>query len=229
MRGGFEAGEDEPSSFINSRSLVSFASEVRGQNRKDLLNSTLFAQLAADYDFPGMADPMAWFKRYTGLLSEIGYNLQGGEERIYSSGVHDFDMNKALLKIMGVALGGPVTQLALITSTLDALKELGKDADDIKIFERRVQALQTNSFQIGSATEVNEAVALTLSTFRLNTYDGTRRILFFKAGKDTVELTYSVTTATLNEDVYGRVRNDIVEQLGDAAAKSIRGIKLAAV
>jgi hypothetical protein len=225
----FEAGEDEASAFLNSRNIVSFVSGVAGQARRDVLNATLFAQLAADNDHPRMKQPEEWLNRYRDVLNRIGWNLEAGESRNYSSEVNEFDMNKALLKIMGGALLGPVSQLAIITATLEALKELGEGSDDIKVFERRLQQLDTMSFQLGLASEENEAVSLTLSTFSVKTTEGTRRILFFKGGKDEVKLSYHLIQGTLNDEIYGEVRQGIVEMLGDRAKKSLLGIKLAKV
>ncbi len=223
----FEAGEDEASAFMNSRNIVSFVSGVAGQARRDVLNATLFAQLAADHDFPRMEQPEQWLNRYRDVLNNIGWNLEAGEQREFTSAVNEFDMNKALLKIMGSALLGPVSQLAIITATLDALKELGEESSDIKVFERRLQELDTTSFQLGLASEENEAVSLTLSTFTVKTTQGSRKILFFKGGKDEVSLKYNLIQGTLNDEVYGEVRQDIIEMLGNRAKKSIKGIKLA--
>jgi hypothetical protein len=223
----FEGGTDETSAHINSRSIVSFVSGVAGQARRDVLNATLFAQLAADHEFPRMEQPKAWLTRYTDILNQIGWNLEAGERREYASEVNEFDMNKALLKIMGGALLGPVSQLVIITATLDALKDLGEGAEDIKVFERRLQELDTNSFQLGLASEENEAVSLTLSIFMVKTTQGSRKILFFTGGKDEVALSYYLVQGTLNEEVYGEVRQDVVAMLGDRAKKSLRNIKLA--
>ena len=223
----FEAGDDEASAFMNSRNIVSFVSGVAGQARRDVLNATLFAQLAADHDFPRMEQPEQWLNRYRDVLNNVGWNLEAGESREYTSTVNEFDMNKALLKIMGSALLGPVSQLAIITATLDALKELGEEANDIKVFERRLQELDTTSFQLGLASEENEAVSLTLSTFTVETVQGTRKILFFRGGRDEVKLSYHLIQGTLNDEIYGEVRQDIVEMLGDRARNSVTGIKLA--
>lgn len=221
-----ESSDDDASAYLNSRNIVSFVSGVAGQARRDVLNATLFAQLAADGEFPRMKEPKAWLNRYTDILNQIGWNLEAGERREYVSGVSEFDMNKALLKIMGGALLGPASQLAVITATLDALKDLGEGAEDIKVFERRLQELDTNSFQLGLASEEKEAVSLTLSTFMVKTRQGSRKILFFKGGKDEVTLSYHLVQATLNDEIYGEVRQEIVGMLGDRAKKSLRGIKL---
>lgn len=221
-----ESGDDDASAFLNSRNIVSFVSGVAGQARRDVLNATLFAQLAADGEFPRMEEPEKWMERYSNILNQVGWNLESGEQRDYTSEVNEFDMNKALLKIMGGALLGPASQLAIITSTLDALKDLGEGADDIKVFERRLQELDTTSFQLGLASEENEAVSLTLSTFMVKTTQGSRKILFFKGGKDEVKLSYRLVQGTLNDEVYGEVRQEIVSMLGERAKKSLSGIQL---
>jgi hypothetical protein len=47
-----QIAEGEEQTFLNAKSLVSFVSEVSGQQREDVLNSVLLAQLAANKQFP---------------------------------------------------------------------------------------------------------------------------------------------------------------------------------
>jgi hypothetical protein len=65
-----------------------------------------------------------------------------------------------------------------------------------------------------------------MSTFKLDTVKGSRKILFFKGSKDEVTLSYRFIKGTFNPDVYGQVRQAIVQKLGVLAQESILDIDL---
>src|SRR3712207_4682897 len=61
--------EQTEQAFFNDKSLVSFVSEVSGQNRKDVLNSTLLAQLAANKEVPDPDKILDWYQKFVDVLS----------------------------------------------------------------------------------------------------------------------------------------------------------------
>src|ERR1700741_1147583 len=78
-----ERGDDEvlikdtEQSFLNAKSLVSFASAVEGQQRKDVLNSVLLAQLAANKHFPDEEQSKDWYEHFVSVLNRLGWTIEG--------------------------------------------------------------------------------------------------------------------------------------------------------
>lgn len=61
---------------INNRMLQSFAADLTEQQRSDVLNSTLLAQLAADKAYPkdaaGRYDVKGWYSKFSEVLLNLG-------------------------------------------------------------------------------------------------------------------------------------------------------------
>lgn len=62
---------------INNRMLQSFAADLTEQQKSDVLNSTLLAQLAADKaytkDAAGRYDVKGWYSKFSEVLLNLGW------------------------------------------------------------------------------------------------------------------------------------------------------------
>ena len=70
----FDIRDNTKQAFVNGKSLHSFTDRLKGQQKRDVLNSTLFAQLAADYQHN--RESPAWYDYYVKVMSQIGYDIQ---------------------------------------------------------------------------------------------------------------------------------------------------------
>ncbi|HEX6334289.1 MAG TPA: hypothetical protein VFZ78_08670, partial [Flavisolibacter sp.] len=77
--------EDVEQSFINDKSIVSFVSGVSSQARKDILNATLLAQLAAKKKYPDDLQVLEWYREFINVLTTIGWNVQGSEISVFKT------------------------------------------------------------------------------------------------------------------------------------------------
>jgi len=203
--------EQRPTAYLNRQSLVSFTTHVTGQNRLDILNSILLAQLAANKKFPDDADVLKWYESYTDVLQNIGWVIQRRDFTHYSDSKSIFEMENVVIDIITAAIGG--TAVAVLLKTLDAFKQLSDKDNKIVAFERNTHSLNKGSFQIGVATEKNDSVAIGLAAFVLSTTEEIKRILFFRSKKDKFKLQTSLMEGTMNQQAYSIVRNDIEKKL----------------
>lgn len=220
----FESGlqdmeEGAAESYVDNKSLVSFVSEVSAQNRKDILNSTLLAQRAADKKFPDPVDVIKWYETYIDVLTNIGWVIESQDFSKFSSENTLFEMEDVVISILTAMVGQ--NYIAIIKSTLDALKSLSDDDNKIKLFESNTHNFQKGNFQIGLANEHNGAVTMQIGAFMVSSTDEIKRILFFNAGKDKSELSYYAIRCTLNDEIYSIVRNDILAKLGNSVSSYI--------
>lgn len=217
---GFEnSKEGSEEAFVNNKSVVSFVSEVSAQNRQDILNSSLLAQKVADKKYPEHADMMQWYETYLNTLKQIGWVIEARETANFSTSDTIFEMEKVVVDILTALVGQ--NYIAVITSTLEAMKSLSKEDKKIKLFESASHSMHKGNFQIGLATEKNEVVSMHIGAFMLSTTDEIRQVLFFKGGKDESELSYHAIRCTLNLDLYAGVRDAITEKLGGLIEASI--------
>lgn len=208
-------GLEGEAGIMNFKSLNSFTSGVSIQHRQDILNSLLLAQRVATRAFPGDDQVMEWYARYFYILENIGWVIENKEFAAFTSKSDLFEIEKAILEILGAALTG--NQLAVLSATIKAFKSLGDNDTRFQAFERNTHTLQKGSFQLGVATEENGSLSISAGSFILKTYNNITKILFFKTSRDSAELVYSNTKATLNESVYAKARELIIERLGDSA------------
>jgi hypothetical protein len=220
-----ESGDDgSPESFINNRSVISFVSDVPGQSRQDVLNSTLIAQLAANKKYPNDADLIKWFETYCEVLSQIGWTFQLKDSSDLSSSKTVFEMDAAIIELIGAAIGA--NAVAILKSTLAAFKSLSDSDNKIIAFEKNTHSLNKGSFQVGMVSVKDNAVAIRMGGFLLSTEEVIRQILFFKGSKDKFNLQVKTVEGTLNTDVYDLVRNDIKSKLGISTQKYVAELEI---
>lgn len=206
-------GEAKAESYLSNKSVLSFASTVSGQNRQDILSSTLLAQLAADKKHPGEEDLEGWFKDYQNTLSNIGWVIQGKDFSKFSQSGSAFEMENIIIDILSTALGGNV--MAILTKTLEAFKKLSDTDNKILAFERNTHTLTKGTFLIALCDETDDAVGMKIGAFELSSSNTITRILFFKSTKEKTTLSYATSDATFNKNAYAAVRNVIEQKLAD--------------
>jgi hypothetical protein len=224
MRGGFQNAEiksGEEQAFVSDCSLSSFAANVSPKARQDVLDTTLLASMAAEKKYPNNSNPQKWYEFYTKVLISIGWVKEQDENKTYTSGEAEFDIDQAVIEIMASVTGGPVVQAALIRKTLESLRGLADDDGKVRLFEARAKGIDTSHFQIGMTTEENEAVSLHVSNFVFENIQGSHRVLFFRWGQDRAALNYQFFKATLNSSQYADTRFLVKQKLGSRPAEFI--------
>ena len=204
--------EGEPQSFLADKSLVSFISEVSGQNRSDVLNSTLLAQMAANKKFPLESDMLQWYDAFIRVLSNIGWTVEGAGISTFESSKDVFEIEQAIIDILTTAFGGSF--MPVVLKTLESIKNLGNSDHKIVAFEKNTHTMSKGCFQIALATEKNDSVSMQLGTFLLTSQNKIKKILFVKTKKDKTTLQYTSRRGTLNTEAYAMVRDAVRQKLG---------------
>ena len=93
--------------FVDAGSLVCFSSKlvINEQQKKDVLNSILLSQLAADKKFNRFTDPSDWYAIYRKMASQIGWITQSFKpfER-YVSFPNKFQISDVVIDIFSEVL-----------------------------------------------------------------------------------------------------------------------------
>ena len=205
----------KPSAFVDKGSVVAFTADVSGQNREDVLNSTLLAQLAADKTNNRETDVMAWYAAYTNVLSKIGWVSQGFNWQKYSAKSMSFSMDEAVLEIAEAALTGQ--EELVVAAAIDALKKLPKTDGRLQLFNHSASSDTEGNFQISACSETAGAVTMKTMAFYYDAAQQTTDVLFFNYSSDSTTLNQSTVQQTLDSAVYARVRDAVLTKLGDNA------------
>ena len=209
---------------VNDGSIISFTANLTGQQKSDVQNSALLAQLAATKQFDRFINPIEWSKKYVEVLSNIAWVIQEFNFTKFNSASTSFKMDKVMLEIIGAVATG--NELLVLKKTIDALGELDEDSKQMSIWNSGSSNLDQGNFQLIPVTTSGEDVVMPISSnhFKMNSYN--YRFLWFEWNSSDMELNYARQVATLNEGIYSMIRNKIIEKLGDRASIYVDEIEI---
>ena len=216
---------NQEQSYVDAGSLVSFTNRLSTQNKEDVLNGTLLAQLAAD----GVADRTkqteAWYRKYVEVLSHIGWVIQSFNFQRYTMRGESFAINKALLNIVKDLL--TAEEFDLIERTMDSLQDDGNQPWWHVFSKESSGPSENGNFQVCPCQQDSSGqVIMTLGSFYFQASETNERWFWFNYNASKMHFFRGTQTCTLDGDVYGQVRQTIKDMLGDQARDYLGGLKL---
>jgi hypothetical protein len=207
--------------------VISFVQGVTAQRREDIVLSALFAQLVANKKVADKNDVFAWYNAYFEGLSNLGGVIQDSTFQSYEQQVDGLEAHEVILQVATVMLGASPTALAVVTSTIDAMKSMDEDSPWLTIFNRESQSAKVAKFQIALAEQdANGQFMVTLLAFGLEASSSITQVLFFKIRKNRVKLQKSAGQATINEAILGAVRDRLKARLADRTGAYIDSVDI---
>ena len=222
-RAGFEgAGETSGIDFdavknqaaVVGSEVISFVRGVSVERRQDIVNCALLAQLAADAKIKDRTNLFEWYDAYYEVLTNLGWVIQDKGFASYEEEAQGLEAHEAILKVATVLLSPSPTALAVVVSTIEAMKSMEADNPWITIFDRESRSAETAKFQIALAEEAeNGKFMVSMMAFALKADSTLTQVLFFKIRSDKVSLKHRSGSVTINEDVLAGVRDKIRAKL----------------
>jgi hypothetical protein len=223
-----ELKDTQAQALVVGSSLIAAAENVPADVRKDLVNCTLFAQLAASGSVADPANVTEWYRVYFSALATLGWAQNGTNFREYTKKGKDFETHQSIIKVLTLALGPQVAAVTLVTETLNALQSMDEDSPWIKLFDRQSVATKSARFQVATAQYADSGLLeIALVAFDLRTKAKLTQVLFFKAKSSSISLKYADGTATIYEEALAQNRADIAARLEEYRKSFIREVKLA--
>lgn len=142
---GSIAGSPKSQGLVDAGSLVSFTSRVKFQQKEDVLNSTLLAQLAADKQYNRNSQTEDWYTFYTHVMSKVGWVLQGLKFDKYSSKENGFKISQVVLEIVSALIGDDKELMNVVKKTLDGL---AKSSTGVTLYSSKSASPNGANFQI---------------------------------------------------------------------------------
>jgi hypothetical protein len=220
---GFEAGEKKPAvdfdvlknqATVVGSEIVSFVKGVSVERRQDIVHCALLAQLAADRAVTDRNKILDWYDTYFRVLTNLGWVIQDRGFSSYEEKANGLEAHEAILKVAAVVLGGAPTALAVVTSTIEAMKSMNADNPWIVIFDRTSKAAKTARFQIALAAEDESGQFLvSLMAFGLQANSTLTQVLFFKIRSDKVRFQHCSGKITIDDLVLDGVRENVRQKL----------------
>ena len=211
--------------FVDAGSLVCFSSEnmINEQQKKDVLNSILLSQLAANKRYNRFTDPSDWYAFYRKVASQIGWITKSFKpfER-YVSFPNKFQIPDVVIDIFSEVLKINEGEKKALRDTIESMK---KSKKALALFESNSINGNRGNFQILACTvDKNEQVSIVVFGCYFQSTEVTGNHFFAGRKKQDIVLQAAAEVFVLNHDVYDQVREEVNQKLGNRVEVFISNI-----
>lgn len=212
--------DTEDDGYVVAGSLTSFVAGLSDQNKDDVINSTLLAQLAADTEYNKETETLEWYGSYNGWLQTLGWNIPS-----FIFEEVDFEESTFIMDAEIVKIVANIDQAAAdITEAV--INSLENDEDALELFSSSSMPEEQASFQICPCEEVDGVVVMVSSAFVLKVTTNTTKFLWWEWTTSESTLEEEAVKTELSSAVYDIVRDDVIEALGDNATSKVQALDL---
>jgi hypothetical protein len=205
--------------------IIAFVTGVTAERREAIINSALLAQLVANNEVKDRTRVYEWYDAYFRVLANIGWAIQQLSWAEYTEKQGGFQAHEAILKVAAAVLGPATTALALVTTTIDALKSMDKGTPWITLFNRESQEAHTAHFQIALAEQSPDGQFLVSTmAFGLEAKSSVTQVLFFKVKKGQAKLKHHQGKVTINTGVLDQVKDELQTKLKNHAESYVKAL-----
>ncbi len=205
----------EAQSLVVGSGLIIAAENVPVQTREDLINCTLFAQLAASGAVSSPKNVAAWYDAYFKALTALGWAQSDTQFQDYEFKSMNAEAHKAIMKVIAVLLGPHAVALVVVTTALEALQSMKENSPWITLFDRQSRTEKFARFQVATAQlDSNGLLQIALVAFQLKARSTVTQVLFFKFSSSSTTLKYAAGKATIYEAALADQRDEIAQRLG---------------
>ena len=203
-------------------SIISFSSKVSGQQLRDVQNSVLFAGRVASKVYPKERGSKDWYDEFHKALNQLGWIIQEHSFNQYSHAPQQpFRLVEATLDLLTKFFEGDL--LSVVKGTFNCLIN---SPSELTRFEEHCASDNSAHFQILPCTVEKGQVSLTLIGNYFEAPEVSDNCFSRTYNPQEICLYTAKTTLTLNEEVYGKSRQEVVDRLGKSATKFIREINI---
>ena len=193
-----------------------YVAGVSVQNREDVDSCKLLMQNAASQKYDMVKELHQWYTFYTEGLRKLGWtisNFNSQDKIIHRTGL---TMDAVAFEILQKLVGANAPRLAALTGK--AVEGVKGEDGLIQIYNRNAQKGYQAVFDISPVWQTREgSPMMILSCTSVDVRESTRGILWWKSTTKSTAVKSEATPVYLNTQVYARVRNKVLEKLGNAA------------
>lgn len=213
------------SALVVGSNVLSFVGGLTPQQKQDVQDCVLFAQLATDKAFPDKKRyRQERFDFYSDVLTLCGWGSTNDSLKEVSGLKQKFTMDQVALEIISSVIGVNKVLLDVVAVVFKALQKTPKA---LALFENEASGNESADFQILPCIgTVDGEVIMIKSAFHLTSPKRITRVLFWEWSRDSVHLYAGANNTTLNQKVYAGVRQSISEKLAFTTKKRIENIEI---
>lgn len=221
-----ELKSTEAQTLVVGSGLISAAENVPVETREDLINCTLFAQLAASGAVSDPTDISRWYDAYFKTLTALGWAQSDSQFEDYEFSTKNAEAHQAIMKVLAVLLGPQAAALVVVKTAIEALQSMSENSPWITLFDRQSKTGNSARFQVATAQlDPNGLLQTALVGFSLKTKSTLTQVLFFKYKSSSTSLRYAAGKATIYEAALRGQREAIAERLASYRASYVGQVK----
>jgi hypothetical protein len=215
-----------PTGAVDGNIITSFVDGVSGQNKDDVLASCLLAQLAANFRYDRIEDPFNWSNYYSRVLENLAWVVPNSQFRRFESSQSTFTMDEVVVKMLAAILTEDAK--AVLNESIEAVKALRSDSGGFVIFERNSHNVSNGNFMIEPVgVSPTGVLTMNLGSFLFRSSETVTKVLWFTfRGGPNTKVAINRNTLVLNQQVYDRVREAVLERIVSRVSDYIRTIPL---
>jgi hypothetical protein len=216
---------------VVSGSLVAFAQGVSRQNKDDVMDSLLFATLAASYKYKQEKESEDWYQLFHKVLATLGWVATKWNYSRYHTNQQRFTMDKVGLEVVksaiaAAALPGPAS-LAMLKVAQDAITSLSAKEGPLGLFERQTKMHRGGNFRIASCNESEDgSVNIAMGAVAFQSALSVTNVLFWEWNNTDVDTYRGENFMTLNSGLYSGHRELVRKKLADKAKSAIEEFEI---
>jgi len=217
----------EAQSLVVGSGLIIAAENVPVQTREDLINCTLFAQLAASGAVSSPKNVAEWYDAYFRTLTALGWAQSDTQFQDYKFNSMNAETHKAIMQVITVLLGPQAVALVVVKTALDALQSMNENSPWITLFDQQSRSEKFARFQVATAQlDSNGLLQTALVGFQLKARSTLTQVLFFKFSSSSTTLKYAAGKATIYEAALADQRAAIAQRLSAYRAAYVGHVAL---
>jgi hypothetical protein len=216
--------DEQKSANVVAGGIVSFVEGLSAQQKSDVLNSTLLAQLAANKKFNREKEIKEWYDFYKNVLENVGWTLGSFSFEEFKTSDITFEMNKEIVAELVTAASALIGASA--ESAIKAVQNLKGDEKAFKIYSSTTHSTTGGNFGVTPCQVRDGNIVMQFGAYRFTAKNVDNQFLWHKWTKDSLEFYKGFQRCILNEDVYGKVRKAIIDKLGDNATAFIADLDI---
>ena len=205
--------ETEAQSMVVGSGLIVAGENVPLQTREDLINCTLFAQLAATAAVPDPTKIPEWYSAYFKTLTAIGWAQSDTHFEEYEFSSKNAEAHKAIITVLEVLLGPGAAALVIVKTAIEALQSMNENSPWITLFDHQSKTGTSARFQVATAELVDRLLQTALVGFELKATSTLTQVLFFKFSSSSTALRYAAGKATIYDAALAEQRSAIAARL----------------
>jgi hypothetical protein len=212
--------------------IVAFVNGASAQNKRDVLNTFMFARLAASYEFDSKLEGDRWYGLFSQVMLDLGWVGFKSRYTRYTATERRFTMEQAGLKILASAIAaasmpGPAA-LAMLTVAEDAVKALQESKEAVGLFERQTKDHRDADFAMASCIQLaGNDLVMAMGSVHMKANTNVTNVLLTEWQSSSVSVMRAEDTVTLNRSAFNEeVSLELIGMLGGHTKKSLKKYKI---